>query len=402
VLLGSTPCLGQNQSLRKELPFYTLVPTYAIGDRRSEDRGFPVIAYLPSRTLLFNVKLGEPVANLGSTFSHAITQDGVPVNIYNPFRSRGERTISRFPLLCDDDSPFPECDADLLVFSTAYDLCRSRSCPDVLPMNPGDIALISGSDDEFIELKVNVGEVLGAVIGVDDLSEAQRNAKVTRVNLNDPRFAHPHFQAQVVSSELLRTECGEGAGAENTGSEQEISDLEALAIEHFGLGRVDRSAAEPGKGVWIAEDFGKSETLWEHRFYAFESRREPEETRQFLAQIEYACTLVGTRVSLTAIERVSLAEVGANDSIVRNIVLEPWMDFGDGADVDAAREKIRESTADPFLWSTNTPQHYFDLMETLVEKLENRALAGFFYAEFNRTCSSSDRRNDICTTYRFE
>jgi hypothetical protein len=303
-------------------------------------------------------------------------------------------------LLCDDNSPFPECDADLLVFSTTFDLCRSRSCQDVLPMNPGDIALISGADTEFIELEVNVGEVLGAVIGVDDLSEAQRNAKVTRVNLNDPRFAHPHFQAHVVFSELLRTECGKGA--ENTTSEQEISDLEELAIEHFGLGRVDRSSAEPGKGVWIAEEFGKSETLWEHRFYTFESRRKPEETRQFLAQVEYACTLVGTRVSLTAIERVSLAEVGANDSIVRNVVLEPWMDFGDGANFDTAREKIRESTADPFMWSTNTPQHYFDLMGTLVEKLENRALAGFFYAEFNRSCSSSDRRDEICTKYRFE
>lgn len=386
------------------LPYYTLVPTFALGDIRSEDRGFPVISFLPSRTLLFEVKLGEPVANLGQDYSHAITQDGVKVNISNPLSRRNRNTISKRPLLCGDDAAFPDCNADLLVFSTSYELCRSKSCgPEdgyKLPINPGNIAIVTGADSEFVELEIEVGEAVAAVISTEELARAERDAIVTRVNLSDEKLRHPHFAAEVVSSKLLKTRCGKGASSD-PGVSQPISKDEELLIGLFNLGSVDRSATEQGQGIWVPNEFGKPEILWEHRIYSFTSQRETSTVRKFLAQIEYSCYFEGTREKRRKVNRVALIEVSETGEATAEFELNSWMIFPEGADENSSVRKIRASTKDPFLWSTNDDAHYFQLMPILVDELGNRALAGYFYSQFNRSCVSADRKKAFCSNHNF-
>jgi len=47
----------------------------------------------------------------------------------------------------------------------------------------------------------------------------------------------------------------------------------------------------------------------------------------------------------------------------------------------------------PYMWSVNTTTQYFDLMKVLSQKLGDRSLAGYFLAQFNRSCRERDRLN---------
>jgi hypothetical protein len=55
----------------------------------------------------------------------------------------------------------------------------------------------------------------------------------------------------------------------------------------------------------------------------------------------------------------------------------------------------------PYLFSVNTYQQYTDLMIRLGDIFGDRALAGLFLAEFNRSCSSSMRKKELCSSYSY-
>jgi hypothetical protein len=57
----------------------------------------------------------------------------------------------------------------------------------------------------------------------------------------------------------------------------------------------------------------------------------------------------------------------------------------------------------PYMWSVNTTDQYFNLMAKLSEKFGDRALAGFFLSEFNRSCKKADRKNEsLCNAHSYK
>jgi len=76
-------------------------------------------------------------------------------------------------------------------------------------------------------------------------------------------------------------------------------------------------------------------------------------------------------------------------------LLEPW----------STPENLSNNVlgAYPYMWSVNTTDQYFDLMARLSEKFGDRALAGFFLSEFNRSCKKKDRKNkEICNSHNYK
>ena len=405
IVVGSALLLASRADAQ-DAPHYTLVKIFGVDMERSEDRGYPVSAYLPPRTLLFDIDHTAPDLTVGQLYSYAVTQDGVPIAIYNP---PDQPAISRGPLLCDEIAPFPNCDADLLVFHTSYDLCRDMSCIGDgarLSINPGDIAEIVDTNDDFVELTINRGELVAAVISREELATAEHRAIVTRVNISDPDLRHPHFRVEVTRSELVSADCGEIA----TSPPQlvAVSQVEETIIEALRLGIVDRSTAtEEGLGKVVFNQFGREADAsgngaerWEHRFYRFANQRQNAPDRTFAAQIVYRCIKTGSISESKYIRFVNLVEI-ADDEVVDSITLMPWMQTPDGISPDEYRFHLRSQTRDPFLWSVNTPEQHFSLMKQIVAEFGNRAMAGYFYSEFNRSCNSEGRLTVLCRGYDF-
>lgn len=410
IAVGSA-VLSESRAETQNVPHYTLVRTFGVGLERSEDGGYPITAYLPPRTLLFNIDHEKPDLTVGTIYSYAVTQDGVPIALINP---DNRPVISRGPLVCSNTSPFPDCGADLLVFHADHDLCRDKSCSGIgnlLSVNPGDVAEIVDYDDTFVELAINRGELIAAFLSHEQLSNAESEAVVTRVKLSDAALNHPHFVAEVTRSSLTSTACGELPRSSR--SERPVSRVDELIIDALDLGNVDRSnATREGYAVVSfdglgrefepasqdSEESGQIGEKWEHRYYYFSSQREDFPDRAFVAQIVYRCNKTGSVSQTDFVKYVNLVEID-DDGVANRTKLNHWMTLNGEYDLDEYRVKLRSETRDPYLWSVNTPEQYFDLIKRISVAFENRALAGYFYSEFNRSCRSQTRSSRLCTDY---
>ena len=132
--------------------------------------------------------------------------------------------------------------------------------------------------------------------------------------------------------------------------------------------------------------YGEKNRAYQFRVYKI-SDHQLNEDKKYVAQIIYKCETMGTVMRMHRILSVTLSNQDGS-----GISLDPI----------ATPEGLRDWTNTPhYLYSVNNARQYFDLMDRLGELFPNRAEAGYFLSEFNRSCSSRYRSSDHCSRHQY-
>lgn len=377
--------LSASFAMSQTSPYFLVYPVTAVSPDRGEDGTFPPITWLPAQTLLFELSNQSPLRD----YTAATTQDGVRVLIYNPTRAPN---ISAAPLI--GSTAFPDISVDLVVFHSEYVLCRTISCekdqnnPEAqLVAQPGYVGRIAEirEDIGFVRIELTVIQTESGWISMGELSRLIDSASVTRINLYDNSFVHPHFDVSEQVSDSLSTPCNGvwGAGDDLTYVAGQFQPFEFELIRRFQLAEV-----QPERLINL-RSFGGPGQRWEYRVYTFNSRVDDSEL-VFYTLIKYACEQVaaGGGTISTIDEIVLLGPEG-------RIILEPL------GTPEGLRRLPTNNISDAYLWSVNTNAQYFQLMGALFSKFKNRAVAGYFLGEFSRACPGAIRATAVCTSHSY-
>jgi len=110
-----------------------------------------------------------------------------------------------------------------------------------------------------------------------------------------------------------------------------------------------------------------------------------EHTVQLVTQVIYECKITGLVEDLKKIESVVFPGKEYDDLI--------YADFG--------MADVSNYVSGPYLFSVNNYRQYIEVMERLGHIFRDRALAGYFFSEFNRSCRSVNRKEAICMDHSY-
>lgn len=333
--------------------------------------------FLPATTLLFDVDAEAPqrASSRFARYSRAVTQDGVEVFVYSA------AIAPEPPLTCGEGEATARC----IVFHDSVSLCLVERCTaneeDWLRLPAGEIAVVTGGEERgMVHLEIDrAGGKVPLYLPAIDLTFLEAQASVTRFG-PAAELAQPHFAVEVQRSATIRTDCGQRwlEGIEN--ERLMLAGFEIDILRAFELAEIPEldAAMAPDTSrmvpVTITNHFGGAGVLHEYAIYTFRNLRGGED-QVYLAEITYGCA-----EEETTIEEVFLRQLDGNSYSTTR--LAPW---------SAVPPEIGQVINEPFLWAISNEEQYFHLMGILTDTFENRAVAGYFAAEFGKSCPRADR-----------
>lgn len=375
------------------IPKFTKYGVFA-QNTEAENGKYKTITYLPPSTLLFDVKL---LGNEnGNEIYAATTQDGVKVRINNDAH-KFDKTISKYDLV-GENGIFLDPKADIyVIFDKNFELCLRKGCvrgEKVGSRNSFFIINNKKSDRSVVVLEayINGKEKKTYFIDKDKFVALQENGNALRFNRNDENnlYQYPHYKVVEYERKEFVKECSERV------KEKEklvVSDLERLLITEFRLG----GTSKDGSGISIGSAEEKKYHL-EYKVYEFIDMRNKDLSLPYGAKITYSCSEHGKQRLIEKVQLIKLSSGESDKPGKEEIDLRPWMKGEVGI-----RERLFDKIKVPFLWSVNDKQkHHFVLMGILSDKFENRSIAAYFLAEFNRSCQSRIRKSKKCLDFSFQ
>ena len=335
--------------------------------------------------LLFDIDLNEPDATIqDNNFAAATTQDGRRVWVLEHFVSRNGPSPTLW---------LPENPHQVVIFNDDQQLCRLRyGCT-----NTNDEIFISAGSIYEVHLENEEDQEENDLLRLENTHTTENltvfltRRRLENLNnegvLTNARLQHPRYDVEVQESSRLLARCGSNFQREHQG----ISDIDQIIVEAFRLGEwQERSDGS----YFLSTDHefeGQDGVEIRHKVFFFHANREDEEDFYIVSQVIYGCrslTVFGGHYEYRRMISVSIYD-SRNDRTFR------LSSFG-------TPDNLYQHTNSAYLFSVNSTRHYFDLLAILSdeERFQNRAVAGYFLAEFNRSCSEEDRRNvNLCTRY---
>ena len=342
---------------------------YGVGIEK-ENGFYPVITFIPRTFLLFDIDFKEPDSKLGKKYLAATTQDGVRLYMLENAVSK-----SNFAQLF---GPRHE-----IIFNTDYRVCLNpigdlENDDDVLRIRSGEVfTAVEIGYGQIIQLTGNRGtksnpDPFSGYISKAKLEQLNKKAIVTYASL-----PHPRYRVIKRKSLNLNTQCGKKIELNQEIPLDTIADVDRLIIDSLNLAHIRKN----DDGLFIIKfekEYGGEGKEIEYRVYeAFDQREKPERKETYIAQITYLCKdeVIDIR---DRIEKVVL---------IMKETLQPIV-----LDTCSTPKDLSKHTQAPYLFSINNETHYFQIMDYLGRKFSNRAIAGYFLAEFNRSCKGSVRK----------
>lgn len=375
-LLSSSHAAGQPNADQGQ-PRWAVKESFALR-AESENGRYTVITFIPRSFLLYDIDFTEPDSSAGQAYAAATTQDGARILIL-------EDTISKNIL-------DPTAGERLVIFNASVGICEVPNCDtqdedDLLPVAAGERFSAEDVGGELLQL---TGDRNGEII-TGYISEARVKSLEQEAIVTDPALPLPRLTIARASARLPSLGCGEVRTAndeltlnqfDEQGSES-ISEADRVTFEHFDLGNI--SPLNDEFRVQFTKAYGSADEAHEYRTYTVVDNWD-NSTRIFAAQIVYRCAGTAPNRTPRVITAVSLKDQ-------------------DGTPIEftplGAPDNLIDRTAAPYLWSINNERQYRDIMTILASKLENRALAGYFVTEFNRSCRKRDRGSNDCQKIQY-
>ena len=354
---------------------YAIYQSYGLGTEY-ESKKLPVVTYIPATFLLFNVNEEEPDAKFISTpnktYSAVTTQDGV-----------------RLYMLADQISQQTVTDvfgSVTVIFNGKQDIRKCIQCDindddDVLEIAPGN-AFTKSDMNGMIRLKGkrNLADIEG-VISKAKLDKLNREGIVTFADQKQPRLDVTRREGS-----FFNRDCGKVRKVNNSVSapKNKISDSDIIINNVYDIAAL--VYGQEKYSVTFKHSYGEKNTAFKFRVYNVVYHHENTE-RIYVAQIKYRCEFVGVHESMKQIINVILLPQEG-----KPIDLEPY---------DTPDDLMQKTGTPHYLYSVNSAKQYFALMAKLGDKFPNRAEAGYFLSEFNRSCSSKYRSEDVCRRHSY-
>ena len=362
-------------------------------------RKYPIITYVPTGFLLFDVDPSKQTVIAGETFRQAATQDGV--RVYIPSNRISEASFSEV---------FGKAVA---IFNSRYRICREAGCDirndyATRPINAG-AAVVVKEDPNNPNYNVIVGrvynkdQVLGRV-NKNKMNELNSQGIITWANQR-----HPRYNVNVRDTPLADTNCDKLKEGSIPIAQGLATMDDEIVLNAFRLGQISKLGQ--GTKLNIAHEYGGKSNAYKHRLYRVYDNRK-DSAFLIAAQIRYACVWDAAIEVLSFIEGVNLVEIRGENLSAETTTYE--VDLGGGLrrtiHINLKRAQpityqlkpgdtpkdLRSRVFGPYtyMWSVNTTEQYFELMEHLGEIFEDRALAGYFLSEFNRSCAEIKRTTE--------
>lgn len=358
----------------------TKMETYGL-HTEIEDGRYRVKTFVPRSFLLFNIDPNEPtLKGLGKKYVAATTQDGARIFI----RKDTISTYSYKDLYGAQDT----------IFNKAYIICLEMQCDlnndeEVLKVDAGEvfkITKIEQEDSEVIKLIGNRGNAQH-----EDLVEGYISGKkLDTLNLQGiTTFAtlkHPRYKFKTIESTELRTSCGDMIEKGKKIPIESLSDTDKRIIDAFSL-----AIKPPNEKILIFQkSFGGENKEIVYKEYEVTDQRSETYTKFFyVAQVIFRCNQQSILDKRIFIESVTMVRLDTNYSHELTPLGTP--------------DNLYQYIGAPYMYSVNSSRHYFSLINKLSEQFGDRALAGFFFSEFNGSCKSQYRiAQDECQHNLYE
>jgi hypothetical protein len=354
-------------------PYFAFEEGFALSQQMEMGR-YPITTFIPRGYLLFVRDRKDSKEISGRKYLAATTQDGVDVFVL-------ESAVTK--------KTFRETVGNQeIIFNSANVLCRSPGCDEndpeqVWQIHAGEAFKIIESTHGFYKIRGDRfgNEVIG-YIKDSHLENLTRHGYVTRADLR-----HPKYTITRTEGKESETECGE---KREEGDEKKVGagiTLEIPILKTFGIGIA--GGVEGARTVKITRSYGGDNQKYSFLIYTIRNNR-AEETSTFVAQVIYTCESGGLIRPLKKIERVDLKnpETGETYSLSFSSFRTP--------------DDLLPYTRSPYLFSVNSYRQYRELMDSLGTLFDDRALAGYFLSEFNRSSRSQDRLKAKCQNYSYK
>lgn len=331
----------------------------------------PVTTFIPTTFLLFDIDFKEPDLKVNEAYLAATTQDGVRVYML-------ESAVSKFSFT----QIFSQHHG--IIFNSDFDVCLNPSCDinnddELLRIRSGEVFKTVGIGPDGLTVRLagdrgtkrNPSEIVG-YIRQAKLDQLNKKAIVTYASQT-----HPRYKVIKKISSNLNTKCGEKIESHHSMVLDTITDTDRLIIDSFNLANIKKFDDETFQ-IQFEKSYGDEGKEIEYRVYeAFDRREQPERKETYIAQTTYLCDeqVIGIR---NRIEKVVMLMKESSQTIVLESCSTP--------------KDLLKFTQAPYLFSINNATHYLQLMENLSHKFQNRAIAGYFLAEFNRSCKGKYRK----------
>lgn len=349
--------------------------SFALGTVRGE-LGYPIVTFIPRTFLLFDIDNREPDLKVGTEFAAVTTQDGRRVYVL-------ENTISKLNVRKGLGTP-------AIIFNAGQKICREIQCDSeddnqLLQIDPGEVFETSEVLPDVLKLKGirNKEEIVGYV-GRAKLDDLNKSAIITRATLR-----HPRLTVKRTIARLVATQCGEQLSAgikiintTDVNGVDQFTGADKVVFDMLDIGNVRKVGKE--YRISYKKTFGNPNQEYEFRVYKIVDHQDNDRKTVYVTQIVYNCEVSGTvskRKSIISVEMLSKTE--------DNITL----------DMKTTPQDLKKYIGHPYLYSVNTSSQYFDWMLNIGSKFANRALAGYFLSEFNRSCKSHHRRKNYCSSH---
>ena len=350
--------------------YYVTEETFGYSMEREKDK-HRAITFIPKTSLLFNIDRNILDIIDGKDYLAATTQDGVTLYILEEKVSTetfidiyGTQDVifNKSYRVCDEFNKIP---------------CDRNDDKQVLKIGVGDVFKKEKkvANDEVVVYKLtgnlgdnaNINKVTGYIIK-DELDDLTRQAIVTDANL-----LHPRYDYTRTGDDVIITSCGRTV----TNSESQ--------------------------GTRSENENGNENQEIVHRIYDVVDQRMGNARTTYAAKIIYGCD-EQDRSQKSHIESVSIL----NRSTDTQHTLMP------------ARQGPIKFTGAPHLYSIQNSSQYFSLMKKLSDEFQSRSdefqsrsdefqsrsdefqsrsLAGYFLAEFNRSCRDDYENGLQCSAY---
>lgn len=345
-----------------------------------ENKTYPIVTFIPPLFLLFNVdKSSTTIQN--NKYKKVRTQDGVELYMLEGNLSKGGINKLGKAVIFNQGKTICKIETG----------CNKENIDEVLEIHDGEFFRKSEEGDK-IKLRgtrTRTYDEISGVISKNDLEEWNKKGIVTFADKTQPRLKFTRKD-----SKAFNLKCGESR-AEGQERSIEMTEADKIINKIFELVYVANDSKDPS--VKYQKNYGKEDRSYKFRTYTVEDNWGGNLDKVYAAEVIYECTKRKEGVDPPRLKRivsVTLRDEESNTEEGASIELEPW----------GTPENLKEFTGTPhYLYSVNNDKQYFGLMSVLSKKFKNRAESGYFLAEFNRSCNSSNRTTQSeCKDHKYE
>jgi hypothetical protein len=343
-------------------PYFAIEENIALS-RRVENGLYPKTTYIPRTFLLFIKDRLDTKTISHEPYLAATTQDGVDVWIH-------ATTVS--------EKPFREqVGHHQIIFNVRHTLCRRIGCDKNIEHRVWQIyagEAFEVEDPENCSICKLTGDRRGTKI-VGYMTKSEIDTLTTRGFITRADRRHPKYMIVRREAKTAETKCNEERDRNQLVPLKGDPEVEHLAIEAWQLGSVGDTNL-----LKLSQDYGGKQTKYSFFVYDVENTRTGEKSR-FVSQVIFACKKSGTVEELLYIADVYLKDISGGRMYPLSY-----------KDHDTPTDLLKYTEA-PYLFSVNSYKQYSELIENLGVTFDDRALAGYFLSEYNRSCASRYREN---------